>query len=176
MLVFITLKLYKNYSCVKICYDLTKYVVEYYQNESDMMAKGRFTGGRQIKKGQVLNPKGSRGLPADIKEMRQLSVIEYIATVNKLLYLTQKELEAILKNPATTMIEGMIGNIMLKAACFGDTQRANFILDRLIGKVPGDSPAINVSVSTNVPKINFGFDEPPPDVIDVESSASEPDE
>jgi hypothetical protein len=136
------------------------------------MAVGRKTGGKNLIKGQVTNPYGSRGMPKDIKEMRQLSLIEYIAVVNKLLYMTEKELLAFLASEKKTMLEGMVGNIMLKAAVFGDIHRAMFILDTLIGKVPGDAPpAINVSVNNNVPRINFGFDPPPPDVIDVESSA-----
>jgi hypothetical protein len=48
----------------------------------------------------------------------------------------EDELDEILADPVTPMINKMVAQVIKKAAAEGDQHRLNFLLDRLIGKVP----------------------------------------
>ena len=90
---------------------------------------------KPFKKGNPGGP-GRPPIPADIKEARQLNKIEFERITNQLIYLPSYRIKELLDNKETPNIVKMIGAICLKAERLGDHQRATFILDRLIGKVP----------------------------------------
>lgn len=98
------------------------------------MARGRKTGGRDFQKGQPGGP-GRPRLPDDIKQSRALTKIELERILNKFMFLSIKEIDAISKDTTSIAIESVVASIVLKAVAFGDQQRLNFVLDRLIGKV-----------------------------------------
>lgn len=90
---------------------------------------------KRFKPGQSGNPGGRPKLPEDIKKARQLNQVEFERAVNRFLYMTREEMQATLKDPATPMIEIMIGSIMAQGAQKGDQLRLEFVLNRIIGKV-----------------------------------------
>lgn len=90
---------------------------------------GKFQKGNQAAKG-IQKPEGF------LKE-RKLTRLGLELIIQKYLHATADELKAILKEPGqTTVIELMVISIMARGMSGGDTQRAEFILNRLIGKVP----------------------------------------
>lgn len=99
------------------------------------MAKGKKTGGADFQPGQSGNPGGRPAIPADIKEARKLTQIEFEKLVNKYIWLTQAGFGEAAEDQSISMFERMIGSIVQKACNEGDHQRLNFLLDRLIGKV-----------------------------------------
>ena len=89
----------------------------------------KFQKGNQAAKG-IQKPEGF------LKE-RKLTRLGLELIIQKYLHSTADELKAILKEPGqTTVIELMVISIMARGMSGGDTQRAEFILNRLIGKVP----------------------------------------
>ena len=100
------------------------------------MAKGRKTGGKNFMPGVVTNPNGRPRLPEDIKTIRELTQAEFTRVSNKYLQMSSEEIEAIVKEPSTPMLELMVASIISKAVIYGDQNRLNLLLDRLIGKVP----------------------------------------
>lgn len=99
------------------------------------MPRGKKTGGRNFLPGQSGNPNGRPNVPEDLKQARNLNRIELDRLLNKMLGSTKAELETILKNPSSTLLEITVCGILAKAAQGGDHQRLNFILERLVGKV-----------------------------------------
>lgn len=53
--------------------------------------------------------------------------------------MTLQDLENLVKDPQSKMLEIMVASIMVKAAKDGDFSRLNFILDRSIGRVAADA-------------------------------------
>lgn len=100
------------------------------------MAKGRKTGGKNFQPGVVTNPKGRPRIPDDIRMANELTKNEFIRVVNKYLYLTKEQIQAELKNSETPALNLMIIGLISKAVSEGDQHRLNFLLDRLLGKVP----------------------------------------
>jgi hypothetical protein len=98
------------------------------------MAKGFKTGGRDFQKGKPGGP-GRPPHPPDFKQLKELTRTELEYILNKFMFHTKEEIEAIMKEKTTTAIEAMVGAIILKAVDHGDQIRLNFVLDRLIGKV-----------------------------------------
>lgn len=100
------------------------------------MAKGVKTGGRDIKKGQVLNPDGRPVVPADLRKARVMNRNEFTRITNELLEKSGDELNAILIDKNTTSLKLIVCKIIVMAVTKGDYQRLNFLLDRIIGPVP----------------------------------------
>lgn len=100
------------------------------------MAKGKKSGGRDWEPGESGNPKGPAVLPPDIREARKLNKQEFERIVNKFLYLTPAEIKAIAEDPKTPAFELMIGAIVAKAVTQADTFRAEFLIARLVPKLP----------------------------------------
>lgn len=99
------------------------------------MAKGQVPK-HAFKKGQSGNPSGRPKLPADILEGRKLNQIEVARILNRFSNYTLIQLKEILESPESTTLELAIGKIMAEGIKTGDQSRINFILDRMIGKVP----------------------------------------
>lgn len=105
------------------------------------MAKGKKTGGKDIQPGEVLNPNGRPKIPDDIKEARSLNKFEVERTITKYLYCSPKELEAYAneakrKDTDLRAIDMLIISIITTAVNRSDYKRFNFLLDRVIGRVP----------------------------------------
>ena len=106
------------------------------------MAIGKKTGGRNFKPGNKANPKGRPALPADIKGARELNKIELDRMLNKCVYLTLPEIKALAskRNKESPIIEMIVAKILHKAYEGADQWRAEFILQRLLGRVPNQAP------------------------------------
>jgi len=100
------------------------------------MARGVKTGGRNIQKGQVLNPHGRPKLPADLQPIRQLSPGILKAMIDKLAELPLQQIIDLRDGGHLSMLEHSIVAVWIKAVVDGDHSRLNFILDRSrVGKV-----------------------------------------
>lgn len=84
------------------------------------------------KKGQSGNVSG--------KPKQLLTKDKVKSIMGKFASMTKAELEAIEKNPKSTMMEIMVASIITQAIRTGDYSRLNFILDRSIGRVIDDNP------------------------------------
>lgn len=62
--------------------------------------------------------------------------------------MTREDLQAVVTNPKSTMLEIMVASIMAKAAKEGDASRFGFLLDRQIGRVPTET---NVTIEQAMP-------------------------
>lgn len=95
--------------------------------------------GKPFKPGNPGGP-GRPNVPEDIKAARQLNSVEFERIVNKYLYMTGGELMALVESTEAPKrlpaIEMMLVSIIAKSINDGDQQRLNFILDRIIGRVP----------------------------------------
>jgi len=128
---------------------------------------GRKTGGRNFQKGQISNPRGAVGMPKEVREARKLSQNEFVKIACNLIKSTRSELQDVLDNDETTALELMIGNIIVKAIDDKDHQRAEFLLNRIIGRVAIQAD-INMT-QDKTPVVNFGIDT---QVIDVPKLAT----
>lgn len=100
------------------------------------MTKPRNTKGlKPFKPGQSGNPGGRPKTPEDLREGRKLNQHELERVINKLLYLDKGQLQEVVRNPETPMLELIAASILAQAAQKGDQQRLEFVLQRMIGKV-----------------------------------------
>ena len=60
---------------------------------------------------------------------------EVEGTIGKFCRLDREQLQKIVQNPKSTMLEIMVASVMAKAAKDGDASTLNFLLDRSTGKV-----------------------------------------
>ena len=130
------------------------------------MAKGKKTGGRNFEKGH--KPVTCK-LPKDIREAKELTQKEFVRITCNLIRSTRTELTHVLEDPKTSALELMIGGIISKAIFDCDHQRAEFLLNRIIGRV-GIQADINITDKQETPVINFGLTKTealPEKVIDV---------
>lgn len=79
------------------------------------------------KPGQSGNPSG--------RPKGKLTRDEVEAIMARFTRLSREELQIVVQNPKSTMLEIMVASVMAKAAKDGDCARLNFLLDRSIGKV-----------------------------------------
>lgn len=98
------------------------------------MAKGRKTGGRDIKEGQVLNPNGRPVVPPDLKKAREMNKDEFERIANKFLYMNQDEIKYQMAYGELSMIELAVCQLIVIGVNKGDPWRLGFLLDRLLGK------------------------------------------
>lgn len=89
----------------------------------------------RFKPGQVANPGGRPKLPDDIKEARNINQIEFERIMNRYLFLPADELSVVIGRPETTVLERLVGTILLKGVKRGDVARAEWALNRTLGKV-----------------------------------------
>lgn len=100
------------------------------------MAKGKKTGGRDIKPGEVRNPHGRPKLPEHVKKAKRLNKGRFIEILNEHIMSTAPQLKSKIDDPSTPALELCVIKILFEAIKGGDHKRFEFILDRLIGKVP----------------------------------------
>lgn len=98
------------------------------------MARGKKSGGRNFEKGNPGGP-GQPPLPPDVKKARKLNAAEFTRVATEYLYFTKDELKKKATDPATPIIELLVGSIVAKAVEHGDSTRLEMLLNRLIGKV-----------------------------------------
>lgn len=110
------------------------------------MANKLGVGGVRFKPGQSGNPGGRTKLPPDIRKAINLTNAEFTRVANKFLFMTPEQINAILEDPATPMLELLIGGMLHRATEESDHQRATFLLDRLIGKAPVVIDPISINV------------------------------
>tara|TARA_R110000787_G_scaffold249171_1_gene354765 strand:- start:58 stop:441 length:384 start_codon:yes stop_codon:yes gene_type:complete len=77
---------------------------------------------------------GRKKLPRDLAVATSLTKAKLEGLLNLHLWMTEKELEKVVKDAKTPMISKAIASIISKAIENGDDRRLTFILDRLIGK------------------------------------------
>lgn len=99
------------------------------------MTVGRKTGGRDIKKGQVLNPKGRPKLPPEMHKRKIMTKDELTLLLDKMFRMGKDEIINIINDPKAPSLEVFIARIIQLGVKAGDTQRLNFLLDRMVGTV-----------------------------------------
>jgi Uma2 family endonuclease len=100
------------------------------------MAKGKKTGGRDMKPGENwANPNGRPKLSPEVKAIQNLTNEKLITILNDLVGCTLPELKAKLADPAASVFTLTIGSVLKQALEKGDHQRIEFLLNRMLGKV-----------------------------------------
>lgn len=89
----------------------------------------------QFKPGQSGNKSGRPKLPEDIRKASKLTNEEFIRIANRFFSMNRGEIQETLQDPKATLLELIVGGIAVRAAKDNDHMRANFLLDRTIGKV-----------------------------------------
>ena len=89
----------------------------------------------QFKPGQTGNPAGKAKMPEELQKANKLSAKKFIEYVNRYVNMNRSEIKEDLERKEATMLELLVGGMISKAVSTQDPVRANFILDRTIGKV-----------------------------------------
>lgn len=105
------------------------------KGDNTTMAKGTKTGGRNIKKGQVLNPKGRPKTHPELKKAREFTKHEVELIIHDVLGMSFKDLGTKLRNRSGSILKIMMMANAAKAISGGDPVRINFMLDRSVGKL-----------------------------------------
>jgi len=97
---------------------------------------------KPFKPGQSGNPSGK---PKQLLTKDKVSsIFQKFSCKNRI------ELQAVIDDQKSTMIEIMVASVMVKAAKEGDYARVQFLLDRAVGKVPNEN--INENLNANIDK------------------------
>ena len=86
--------------------------------------------------GKSGNPSGRPKLPEDINKARTLNRIEFERVLNRYLYMSKAEIMKAAQDPGTPALELMIASMISKGTNEGDHLRIEFLISRVIGKVP----------------------------------------
>jgi len=98
--------------------------------------KGNVQNLKHFKPGQSGNPGGRPKTPQDIRDAKAADRTEFERTLHKYMHMPIEVIELRLSDPQTPAIEQITGKIIIEAASRGDHMRFDFLLNRLIGKVP----------------------------------------
>jgi hypothetical protein len=90
--------------------------------------------GGHFKPGHPGGP-GRPPLPSDVKEARQMTQSEIELALNKFLLMTPEQLKKAKQDPETMMLDHLIISIMTHGVNKGCDKRADFLMNRLVGKV-----------------------------------------
>lgn len=101
------------------------------------MAKGKKTGGRDFKPGWAGGP-GRPPTPEDLKLSRLQNRLEFERILHKYAFMNATEINEAVRSKEKPMLELIVGQILSKAFNEGDPRRLEFLLDRMIGKVPSE--------------------------------------
>lgn len=74
-------------------------------------------------------------MPEDIRKARDLTSQEFIRIASEFLAMDRQAIQLRLQDPNTSMLELIVGGIVIKSAKDHDHSRAEFLLQRTIGKV-----------------------------------------
>lgn len=89
----------------------------------------------------------------DLKKIPGLSKEEVDKILAKFGRMSRAEIKDHMADPATPMLELMVGAVVMKAYQHGDQSRLNFILERTIGKVK-DQVEVSLPEPTFVKRLN----------------------
>lgn len=98
------------------------------------MSKGRKTGGKDFEKGKPGGP-GRPPLPMDLKDVKKLSKEEIERRFAQLWMMPLGELAELSQNVMAPTGLALMARVLHMAWVQGDHARAQFVLDRTIGKV-----------------------------------------
>jgi hypothetical protein len=87
------------------------------------------------KPGQSGNPAGGQGHPVDIRRINKISKSHVEARLSEFLEIPLEELRERGQRTDIPALDALICQIAIKAIVNGDTLRADFLLNRLIGRV-----------------------------------------
>lgn len=90
---------------------------------------------KMFKPGVSGNPSGRPKEPEALKKLKLYTNQEIQMKICEFLDMTKAEIKAKIEDPATTMLEVMIGTIMVKGAQNGDQNRLESMINRVAGKV-----------------------------------------
>jgi len=127
------------------------------------MTWGRKTDGRNFEKGVSPNPEGFKGMPKELRAARKITQFDFLTSVNLLVKMDRAQLQEVMNNPATNTLDLMLGGIIIRAITEQCHHRAEFILNRLIGRVAIQAD-IQFTEGKETPVVNFGVTK---DTIDV---------
>lgn len=122
------------------------------------MAKGKKTGGSDIKKGEIRNPNGRPPTPDYLKAANKITKLKFQEILHKYCNHSLEELKLVYTRKTTTALDLVVIKILIEAIRRGDEKRLGFLLDRIIGKVKeevevtGDGLAQGVVVNFTKPK------------------------
>ena len=118
------------------------------------------TIGRQFQPGNKA-ALGNKKLPPDVYEARRMTATDFARLVTRYLKFDRAQIEAAKANPDAPMLEVLVANMVYQASVKSDFNRANFLLDRVIGK-PKHSVSADLSFNfTQMPRekvIEIGMD------------------
>lgn len=118
------------------------------------MARGKKTGGRNFRAGKSGNPNGRPKVPEDLKKSRAINKINFEEVLNRYAFMTAPDINTSLQSKELPIIEMVVAKILAKAFNEGDPRRADFILDRLIGKA-SDKPLPPPPPTLTEPTLTF---------------------
>jgi hypothetical protein len=98
------------------------------------MARGKKTGGRNIQKGQVLNPRGGLAHDPVLKAIRRLSRSEIAEIGTLLLEKNYQALKAIIDDPTTSVLRLMVASVANRVIAKGDHAAFATLLEQIAGK------------------------------------------
>lgn len=101
--------------------------------------KSKLREATQYKKGENGYKKG---FPEDLREARKMNKTTATMLLNKFLFMDREQLQKIMTNPATPLVELIIGKVVEHAIKYGDHKRLEFLLTRLIGPVQATESTI----------------------------------
>jgi len=99
------------------------------------MAKGKKTGGNNIKPGEVRNPNGRPKLPEHVKKARSMNKAEFTEILNKYMMLPLYDLEKHIQDIETPAVDLIVLKMLWESIKKGDEKKFAMLLDRWIGKV-----------------------------------------
>jgi hypothetical protein len=97
--------------------------------------KGKKTGGKNFPKGVCPNPSGRPPMPEHLKKARKMNTIECQEILDRIIKMSMGEIKDLATSSEAPALEMMLAKIVLEAILRGDHGRADFVLDRLIGRV-----------------------------------------
>jgi len=99
------------------------------------MARGKKTGGNDIKKGESRNPHGRPKTPAYLKVANKLTKIRFQEILHKYFDHSLEDLKMAYIGKNTPALDLVVIKVLIEAIRKGDEKRLGFLLDRTIGKV-----------------------------------------
>lgn len=117
------------------------------------MAKGKFTGGRQFKKGKSGNPLGALAHNQELKKVRRLTNEQVAEVGSIILSHSPKQIDALRKKKeGVSILQTWIANTAHWANKRGDAYMLNTLLDRISGKIKETK---EVKLETNEPQVKI---------------------